>query len=106
MAPLRHGLPLLAAVLALAPGRALAQAPSDARLRVTGAAGAEHVTLCGQRAAVLRGGDLRCLRCGPEELGGGDLVCLEGTRIVERGCPQIELAPECDPALAARLLGP
>ncbi|MFK7986484.1 MAG: pentapeptide repeat-containing protein [Sandaracinaceae bacterium] len=59
----------------------------------------ETTRFCGQRSAVFIGGDLRCVRCAQEEFSGGDAVCLAGTRVVERGCQQIELAPECDPAI-------
>lgn len=55
----------------------------------------DAVTICDLGAAAFRGGELRCVKCAADAFMGGTSVCLGGARVVERGCPAIELAPEC-----------
>lgn len=42
------------------------------------------------------GGEIRCAGCDPRAFMDGVAVCVSGTSLFERGCPQIELAPSCE----------
>lgn len=55
----------------------------------------DAVTICDLGAAAFYGGELRCVHCDEDAFMQGTSVCLGGARIFERGCPAIELAPEC-----------
>ncbi len=55
----------------------------------------DAVTICDLGAAAFRGGELRCVKCEEDAFMYGASVCLAGAHIFERGCPAIELAPEC-----------
>ena len=55
----------------------------------------EASRFCEPAAGRFVGGDLRCVKCGAHDFDDGRAVCLDGTRLFERGCPAIELAPEC-----------
>jgi uncharacterized protein YjbI with pentapeptide repeats len=53
------------------------------------------VTVCDLGAAAFYGGELRCVRCEEDAFMRGASVCVGGAELYERGCPAIELAPEC-----------
>lgn len=55
----------------------------------------DAVTICDLGAAAFEGGELKCVKCEEDAFMNGTSVCLAGAHIVERGCPAIELAPEC-----------
>ena len=55
----------------------------------------DAVTICDLGAAAFEGGELRCVKCEADAFMNGTSVCLAGAHVIERGCPAIELAPEC-----------
>lgn len=69
----------------------------DASTTLTEGSELDAVTICDLGAAAFRGGELRCVKCDEHAFMDGTSVCLQGAHIFERGCPAIELAPECGP---------
>jgi uncharacterized protein YjbI with pentapeptide repeats len=55
----------------------------------------DGVTFCDPGAGAFFGGSLRCVRCDARAFMEGAAVCLGGAHLFERGCPALELAPEC-----------
>lgn len=56
----------------------------------------DGVRFCDLGAAAFLGGEIRCTHCGYDSFMGGSSVCVSGAVLTERGCPAIELAPECE----------
>jgi len=56
----------------------------------------DGVRFCDLGAAAFLGGEIRCTHCDHGAFRDGTSVCVSGASLTERGCPAIELAPECE----------
>jgi len=68
----------------------------EASTLVTRDSTVDGVRFCDLGAAAFRRGEIRCTHCGYDSFMGGAAVCVSGATLTERGCPAIELAPECE----------